>query len=187
MSQLWSLCFEVARMIGTDLIRLSVHELSEVWEVTRLGYWLGYPTVKHGEDAGRKRKRFGPRGHPPPHPPQTPSQNSSQLNTSFRWKSILVHLDCKMSEVGEDQYFYTTLDSVEDVECYQPGGFHPVHLGDCFDNERFRIVYKLSSGGFATVWLACDSQLNEYVALKIHQAQNFERCSELRFLEFLRG
>ncbi len=92
-----------------------------------------------------------------------------------------------MSGVKEDQYFYPTSDAVEDVECYRPGGFHPVHLGDCFDNGRFRVVHKLGSGGFATVWLARDSQLNVYVALKLHQAQNFETCNELRFLEFLGG
>jgi hypothetical protein len=41
----------------------------------------------------------------------------------------------------------------EDVERYQRGGFHPVHLGDVYD-ERYRVVHKLGAGGFSTVWLA---------------------------------
>jgi len=33
----------------------------------------------------------------------------------------------------------------EDIERYRSGGFHPVHLGDMFDDERYRIVHKLGA------------------------------------------
>ncbi|RMD41612.1 hypothetical protein DV735_g3524, partial [Chaetothyriales sp. CBS 134920] len=58
------------------------------------------------------------------------------------------------------------LDECEDLEYYEPGGFHPVHLGDVYDN-RYRVVYKLFFGGFSTVWLARDTLVNRWVALKI--------------------
>jgi hypothetical protein len=44
----------------------------------------------------------------------------------------------------------------EDLEKYQPGGFHSVHLEDIYDNNRYRVVHKLGAGGFSTVWLARD-------------------------------
>ncbi|KAJ4313792.1 hypothetical protein N0V84_009253 [Fusarium piperis] len=55
----------------------------------------------------------------------------------------------------------------EELELYQTGGFHPVHLGDLYDEGRYRIVHKLGAGGFSTVWLAYDSLLSCWVALKI--------------------
>lgn len=54
----------------------------------------------------------------------------------------------------------------EDLEWYEPGGFHPVHLRDVYD-LRYSIVHKLGFGGFSTVWLAHDSVEDEWVALKI--------------------
>lgn len=54
----------------------------------------------------------------------------------------------------------------EDLEWYEPGGFHPVHLQDVYDS-RYSIVHKLGFGGFSTVWLARDSMEDEWVALKI--------------------
>lgn len=41
------------------------------------------------------------------------------------------------------------------IEDYVVGGFHPVHLGDVF-KKRYRILRKLGSGNFSTVWLAKD-------------------------------
>jgi serine/threonine-protein kinase SRPK3 len=54
----------------------------------------------------------------------------------------------------------------EDVERYQRGGFHPVHLGDVYDG-RYRVVHKLGAGGFSAVWLARDETEHRWVALKI--------------------
>jgi serine/threonine-protein kinase SRPK3 len=55
----------------------------------------------------------------------------------------------------------------EDIEKYEPSGFHPVHLGEMYDDGRYKIIHKLGSGGFSTVWLAYDVREHRYVALKI--------------------
>lgn len=47
--------------------------------------------------------------------------------------------------------------NTEWIEDYVVGGYHPVHLGDVF-NERYRILRKLGNGRFATVWLAKDDR-----------------------------
>jgi serine/threonine-protein kinase SRPK3 len=54
---------------------------------------------------------------------------------------------------------------VEPIQLYCPGGYHPVHLGDKF-NDRYTIEHKLGYGGYSTVWLARDPQ-KRLVALKI--------------------
>ncbi|KAK7698664.1 hypothetical protein SLS64_012275 [Diaporthe eres] len=59
----------------------------------------------------------------------------------------------------------------EALECYVPGGFHPVALGDKFKDDRYVVRHKLGHGGFSTVWLASDEQNRDsgphYVAIKI--------------------
>lgn len=62
----------------------------------------------------------------------------------------------------------------EDVENYRLGGFHPTHLGDKFDDGRYRVVHKLGAGGFSTVWLARDEQQNKWVAMKLVSAAHSE-------------
>ncbi|KAJ8587179.1 hypothetical protein M405DRAFT_794576 [Rhizopogon salebrosus TDB-379] len=50
-------------------------------------------------------------------------------------------------------------DSVENLNDYRPGGYHPVHLGDIYpmrDNPRYRVLHKLGYGSLATIWLAKD-------------------------------
>lgn len=47
----------------------------------------------------------------------------------------------------------------EDMSKYRPGGFHPVCLGDIFNDGRYKIHDKLGRGGLSTVWLIHDEGL----------------------------
>lgn len=84
----------------------------------------------------------------------------------------------ELSQNSEEDYDFRFLlpqgigIDTEDVEQYKPGGFHPVHLGDRFEGDRYRIVHKLGAGGFSTVWLARDESDKKWVALKIITARH---------------
>ncbi|QKD60280.2 kinase-like domain-containing protein [Fusarium oxysporum Fo47] len=59
-------------------------------------------------------------------------------------------------------------ESLEPLEEYQEGGYHPVHIGDVLGpSDRYRVIHKLGHGGFGTVWLCRDSLQARYVALKV--------------------
>ena len=75
---------------------------------------------------------------------------------------------------------YQWHEDVEDLEGYQPGGYHPVHIGELYSNGRYRIVHKLGFGSYSTVWLARDHHTNSYVALKIIVAETSEHSFENR-------
>ncbi|EGR51866.1 uncharacterized protein TRIREDRAFT_55719 [Trichoderma reesei QM6a] len=51
--------------------------------------------------------------------------------------------------------------SEEDVDegraAYRPGGFHPVYIGDIF-NDRWKVLNKIGYGRYSTVWLVRDLQ-----------------------------
>ena len=53
--------------------------------------------------------------------------------------------------------FYFAGPDLESPNEYQPGGYHPVHLGDIYC-ERYRVINKLGFGSYSTVWLARDLQ-----------------------------
>ncbi|KAL8676964.1 MAG: hypothetical protein Q9186_006573 [Xanthomendoza sp. 1 TL-2023] len=81
---------------------------------------------------------------------------------------------------------YHKQEDVEDLEPYSAGGYHPVNIGDLYSNDRYRIVHKLGWGSYSTVWLARDSTLNRYVALKIVVAAVSKDSTESRILRHLR-
>jgi serine/threonine protein kinase len=87
------------------------------------------------------------------------------------------------------QYQPSLLDDVENLEQYRAGGFYPVHLGDTFDDGRYKVLHKLGYGGFSTVWLARDTAAEKQVALKIltADASTAYECPELRLAEWLHG
>ena len=71
---------------------------------------------------------------------------------------------------------------LEKIYDYEPGGHHPVHLGDVL-HQRYKVVHKLGSGGFANVWLCRDLSLSvpTYVAAKIIVAEaSTADCPELK-------
>ncbi|KAB8263099.1 kinase domain-containing protein [Aspergillus pseudonomiae] len=65
---------------------------------------------------------------------------------------------------------YNWVDGAESLEKYGPGGYHPIMIGDVL-HGRYRIVDKLGFGGYSTVWLALDTCLHRYVALKVGTAE----------------
>ena len=71
----------------------------------------------------------------------------------------------------------------EDPDRYRKDGLHPLIIGDFLSDGRYRIVHKLGSGSFATVWLGKDISQNRYVSLKILSAETPLDCKELRILE----
>ncbi|KAI8340424.1 kinase-like domain-containing protein [Blakeslea trispora] len=76
-------------------------------------------------------------------------------------------------------------DEEEDVEDYKKGGYHPVFIGDRFDNGRYIVVRKLGWGHFSTVWLALDTLTDCHVALKIVKSANRYTESALEEIKLL--
>jgi serine/threonine-protein kinase SRPK3 len=76
--------------------------------------------------------------------------------------------------------------TAEHMKDYKPGGYHPVHLGDVFD-DRYVVEHKLGHGGSSVVWLARDLQTSSCVALKILRADATVEMqqSDLLFLRHL--
>ncbi|GLJ54531.1 hypothetical protein SUGI_1171120 [Cryptomeria japonica] len=62
---------------------------------------------------------------------------------------------------------------------YIEGGYHPVDCGDLFNKDCCVVQSKLGWGAFSTVWLAWDTQLNKYVALKISRSKDYFRETTL--------
>lgn len=54
-------------------------------------------------------------------------------------------------------------DGVEEGRAaYRSGGFHPVYIGDVF-NDRFKVLNKIGYGQYSTVWLVKDTQARSVV------------------------
>jgi hypothetical protein len=57
---------------------------------------------------------------------------------------------------NDSKSIVVTKHSVEEGEdAYRPGGFHPVFIGDVYNN-RYEILRKIGYGGYSTVWLVRD-------------------------------
>ncbi|KAL3492783.1 serine/threonine protein kinase [Aspergillus germanicus] len=67
----------------------------------------------------------------------------------------------------------------EGREVYRPGGFHPVYIGDIF-NDRYKVLNKIGYGVYSTVWLVRDLKpsqpgpSNEFRAPKILSASCYD-------------
>ncbi|KAK3324458.1 kinase-like domain-containing protein [Cercophora scortea] len=87
---------------------------------------------------------------------------------------------------GDDEWRFQSITlPCEWVEDYHPGGYHPVHLGDVFNNGQYKVIRKLGDGSFSTVWLARDLRNSRYVALKILVSEISASTTELRILHHL--
>ncbi|XP_037051096.1 SRSF protein kinase 3-like [Bradysia coprophila] len=87
-----------------------------------------------------------------------------------------------------DSSLYGSDEEQEDASQYCRGGYHPIVIGDVFDN-RYRVVRKLGWGHFSTVWLCRDIECEKYVALKVvKSATHYTETAtdEIRLLEVIR-
>ncbi|KAK2027779.1 serine protein kinase [Colletotrichum zoysiae] len=85
----------------------------------------------------------------------------------------------------DEQRFQPITSPCEWAEDYRPGGYHPVHLGDTFNNGQYKVIRKLGEGSYSTVWLAHDMQNNRYAALKLLVSAISGSTTELRILRHL--
>ncbi|KAG6119860.1 hypothetical protein E4U13_007213 [Claviceps humidiphila] len=79
---------------------------------------------------------------------------------------------------------YSTRIDVESIDRYEPGGYHPVALGDVLKDGRYKILHKLGWGSHGTTWAARDQRDDRYVAVKI-MVSKVEDSRELRMLRAL--
>ena len=82
-------------------------------------------------------------------------------------------------------------EGLEKIWDYEPGGHHPVHLGDLL-HGRYKVLHKLGREGYSNVWLCSDILVEvdqpHYVALKIMIAEvSTPDCTGLRMTELVRS
>ncbi|OGM49376.1 serine protein kinase, partial [Aspergillus bombycis] len=88
--------------------------------------------------------------------------------------------------VTDDECRFQTITlPCEWVEDYRPGGYHPVVLGDVFNNGQYKVIRKLGEGSYSTAWLARDLNKGGYVALKILVSAISGSTTELRILRHI--
>ncbi|CAD5124939.1 DgyrCDS13183 [Dimorphilus gyrociliatus] len=88
----------------------------------------------------------------------------------------------------EDEILGSDDDEQEDRKDYCVGGYHPVKLGDLFQ-QRYHVVRKLGWGHFSTVWLCWDLTSRRFVALKVvKSAQHYTETAmdEIKLLKCVR-
>ncbi|GMT03349.1 hypothetical protein PENTCL1PPCAC_25523, partial [Pristionchus entomophagus] len=75
----------------------------------------------------------------------------------------------------------------EDPSEYKEGGYHPVNIGDKFNDDKYTVVQKLGYGRFSTVWLCDEKDKEQSVAIKIiRSAEDEVAYDEIGLLEHIR-
>ncbi|ODM91950.1 Serine/threonine-protein kinase spk-1 [Orchesella cincta] len=88
-------------------------------------------------------------------------ESESQVSSK---ESDVADADSNSNDAEEEE------EDEEDQEDYQVGGYHPVKIGDVY-NQRYEIIRKLGWGHFSTVWLCHDRFNRRYVALKVVKSE----------------
>ncbi|KAJ3212725.1 serine/threonine protein kinase, CMGC group [Dinochytrium kinnereticum] len=120
--------------------------------------------------------------------PDSPKKKQSKIDEQLETGSVSSRELFMDDEAGSD---FTDEESEfseeeEDAEDYCKGGYHPVKIGDTFNDKRYTVLRKLGWGHFSTVWLAQDHKLDRPVALKIvKSAQHYTETAmdEIKLLD----
>lgn len=46
----------------------------------------------------------------------------------------------------------------EPLHRYKVDGYHPIHMGDVLNEDRYKILHKVGWGSYSTVWAARDQE-----------------------------
>ncbi|PLB46176.1 kinase-like protein [Aspergillus steynii IBT 23096] len=84
----------------------------------------------------------------------------------------------KLSFFEPPPFEYVPIEGVERLEGYQPGGYHPIEIGDVLQT-RYRVVHKLGFGTYSTTWLCRDDQHEKYVAVKVGTGDSSSREADI--------
>lgn len=129
-----------------------------------------------------KKKRHKP-GKKKKEPESFVSSNSKRQNRS---DPVPSHSSSNETIEDEDEELYSSgEDEQEDSSDYCKGGYHPVKIGDIFQN-RYRVTRKLGWGHFSTVWLCWDFVDRRFVALKIVKSASHFTDTALDEIKLLR-
>lgn len=129
-----------------------------------------------------KKKRHKP-GKKKKEPDSLISSNSKQQNRS---DPVPSHSSSNKTIQDDDEEFYSSdEDEQEDSSDYCKGGYHPVKIGDVFQN-RYRVTRKLGWGHFSTVWLCWDFLDRRFVALKVVKSASHFTDTALDEIKLLR-
>lgn len=114
----------------------------------------------------------------------SPSSIGHPLKSRFSTASCLSSSTTNAGRNKNIRYYeYKYIEGIERLEKYEPGGYHPLLVGDIL-RDRYQIVDKLGFGGYSTVWLALDTHKKQYVAIKVGIADQDQPWHEI---EILRG
>lgn len=93
---------------------------------------------------------------------------------------------------GDDSSDEDYSDNEEEGEDgYKQGGYHPVLIGDRFNNNRYTVIEKLGWGHFSTVWMCYDKKIStadfpQFVAMKVQKSATHYREAALDEIELLK-
>merc|ERR1719193_407952 len=88
-------------------------------------------------------------------------------------------------EEEEEEILGSDDDEQEAPQDYTKGGYHPVKIGDLFNN-RYHVIRKLGWGHFSTVWLCWDLTEKKFVALKVVKSASHYTETALDEIKLLR-
>ncbi|KAK4991226.1 serine/threonine protein kinase, CMGC [Elasticomyces elasticus] len=94
------------------------------------------------------------------------SNTASPLNHQKATYANDLNRSPSSSSTSGDENTENTADE-EDSEDYCKGGYHPVQVGEQYNNGKYTVVRKLGWGHFSTVWLSKDNTNGRHVALKV--------------------
>ncbi|KAK8115698.1 hypothetical protein PG984_012200 [Apiospora sp. TS-2023a] len=103
-----------------------------------------------------------------------------RLRPRIKWSHSMANMPSQPSEA-----VYMPEVDLEYFEDYTIGGYHPISIGDTFQDGRYQVVHKLGYGGYSTIWLARDTNLGCYVSLKVLVGSEYTKSTEGEILRRL--